>query len=459
MAHNYNRPGAANSALLTDLYELTMAQSYVSEGMFAPATFSLFVRQLPSNRGYLVAAGLEDVLRYLEEIHFSASDVDYLRSTGLFQSNFLEYLREFRFKGDVWAMPEGRLFFANEPILEITASMPEAQLVETYVINQINFQSMVATKAARCVWAALGRSIVDFSLRRAHGTDAGMKAARSSYLAGCTSTSNVLAGQVYGIPTAGTMAHSYVSSFPHEIDAFRAYARSFPNNTILLIDTYDTLAGARNAAAVAKEMETQGHRLKAVRLDSGDLTTLSRQVWYILDHAGLGYVDILASGGLDEYQVQEMVAAYAPVNGFGIGTKMGISADAPWLDMAYKLVKYNGKPTLKLSTDKVSLAGEKQAYRMRDPYGTFQADILALRTEPPPSGEPLLSKVMENGHVVGHTPSLEESRLRFREEFASLPELYKALKGAPEYPVQMSPGLRQLQESLLQQTSSTQGGP
>lgn len=440
------------SALFTDLYELTMAQSYFRERMSAPATFSLFTRNLPANRGYLVTAGLESVLQYLEMLRFSDDDIDYLRSTAIFADDFLEYLKEFRFTGEVCAMPEGRLQFADEPVLEVTAPIAEAQLVETFIINQMNLQTIVATKAARCVWAAGSRAVVDFSLRRTHGRDAGMKVARSSYIAGCVSTSNVLAGKAYGIPIAGTMAHSYVSSFPEEIDSFRAYARSFPDGTTLLIDTYDTVAGARNATVVATEMEIRGHRLRSVRLDSGDLLTLSREVRQVLNGAGLDYVDIFASGGLDEYQVLELLDAGAPINGFGVGTRMGVSDDAPWLDLAYKLVKYDGRPVLKLSTGKVSLVDEKQVYRLSDARGMISGDVIALRAEaPPPEGEALLTRVMEGGCITAPLPSLEEVRSRFREEFDRLPERYKALRETPDYPVGLSSRLDTLQKRTEQQ--------
>ena len=455
--HGYDKK---EEALLIDLYELTMAQSYLREGMLAPATFSLFTRKLPHNRSYLVASGLEDVLRYLGEMRFADSDIDYLHSTGIFDARFLEYLKSFRFTGDVWAIPEGRLFFLEEPVVEVTAPIPEAQVVETLIINQVNLQSLVASKASRCVWAAHGRAVVDFSLRRTHGTDAGMKVARCSYLAGCVSTSNVLAGKVYGIPIAGTMAHSYVTSFPEEIDAFRAYSRSFPDSTTLLIDTYDTVVGARKAAVVGKEMDSMGHRLRAVRLDSGDLTTLSRQVRQVLDEAGLDYVEIVASGGLDEYQVQELVQAQAPINGFGVGTQMGVSGDAPWLDMAYKLVKYDGRPILKLSTGKVSLADEKQVYRHRDSRGMFVEDVIALREESLPNeGEPLLTKVMERGRILPGSPTLEEVRQRFQDEFARLPDRYKVLRDGPAYPVHLSPGLHHLQTQVQRQVERAEGLP
>jgi nicotinate phosphoribosyltransferase len=453
--HNYHRK---EEALLIDLYELTMAQSYLREGMLASATFSLFTRNLSHNRSYLVVAGLEDVLRYLEEIRFSESDIDYLQSTGIFDSDFLEYLKSFRFTGDVWAVPEGRLLFLDEPVIEVTASMPEAQVVETMIINQVNLQTLVASKASRCVWAAHGAAVTDFSLRRTQGTDAGMKVARSSYLAGCVSTSNVLAGKVHGIPIAGTMAHSYVTSFPEEINAFRAYSRSFPDRTTLLIDTYDTVAGAQKAAVVGKEMDSIGHRLRAVRLDSGDLTTLSRQVRQVLDEAGLDYVEIFATGGLDEYRVEELVRDQAPINGFGIGTKMGVSGDAPWLDMAYKLVKYDGRSILKLSTGKVSLAGEKQVYRHHNSSGMFVEDVITLREESQPhEGEPLLTKVMERGRILPGSPKLEEARQRFQVEFGRLPERYKVLTNGPTYPVRFSPALHHLQMQVQRQAGRIEG--
>ena len=289
-----------------------MSQAYFDQGMFAPATFSLSVRSYPANRGCLVSAGLDDVLEYLALLNFGDRAVDYLRSTGIFSGDFLEYLKGVRFTGEVRAIPEGRLFFADEPVLEVSAPIIEAQLVETYVINQVNLQSTLATKAARCVWAAQGRGISDFASRRAQGTDAAMKMARASYIAGFQSSSNVLAASQYGIPPAGTMAHSFISSFPSEIEAFRAYAESFPTRTVLLLDTYDTVAGAWNAVEVAKEMEAKGHRLLAVRLDSGDFDQLSRLVRGVLDSAGLDYVKVLVSGGLDEYQLESLGAGGSP---------------------------------------------------------------------------------------------------------------------------------------------------
>ncbi len=383
--------------LFTDLYELTMSQAFFRQGMSGVATFSLFTRTYPPNRAYFVSAGLEDVLDYLSNLNFSGRAIDYLRATGIFTDDFLEYLRGIRFTGSVRAIPEGRLYFTDEPAVEITAPLIEAQLVETFIINQVNLQSMLATKAARCVWAAQGRGIADFASRRTQGTDAALKMARASYIAGFNSTSNVLAASIYGMPPAGTMAHSFISSFASELEAFRAYADSFPDRTILLLDTYDTIAGTWNAVRVAKEMETDGKKLTAVRLDSGDFDELSRQVRKILDDSGLDYVKILASGGLDEYELEKLVNNGAPIDLFGVGTKAGVSADAPWSDMAYKLVCFDGRPVMKLSPDKVSLPGGKQVFRTKDANGMFANDIIALDDEELPGGSPLLEEVMKDG--------------------------------------------------------------
>ncbi len=444
-------PSPLDLALVTDLYELTMAQSYHEHRMSAPATFSLFIRRFPPDRPYMVAAGLEDVLRYLEAFRFSPEALAYLRSTHIFSGEFLDSLATLRFTGDVWAMPEGALFLPNEPILEVTAPIIEAQLVETYLINQVNLQSLIATKAARCVVAARGRPLVDFALRRTHGVDAGLKVARCSYLVGFASTSNVLAGQRYGIPVAGTMAHSYVSAFEHEVDAFDAFVRSFPQRSTLLIDTYDTLEGARRAAQVAKEMEARGQRLQGVRLDSGDLDALSRGVRRILDEAGCTATLIFASGGLDEFEIDALLQAGAPIDAFGVGTRMGVSADAPWTDMAYKLVRYGDRATLKLSEGKATLPGEKQVYRFyADPGRHYQRDVIALREENVPGGEPLLAKVMEHGKPLSPYPTLDHLRARFQREFARLPDPYKALRAGPEYPVAVSLGLQALQEEVAE---------
>ena len=430
--------------LFTDLYELTMAQAYFSQEMHQPATFSLTVRSYPPNRGYLVSSGLDDVLDFLSRLQFDDEAIRYLRSIGIFQDDFLEYLMGVRFTGNVRAIPEGRLFFTNEPLLEITAPIIEAQLVETYVINQMNLQTALATKSARCVWAAQGRGIADFASRRTHGSDAAMKMARSSYIAGFASTSNVLAASHYGIPPAGTMAHSFISSFPSELDAFRAYAGSFPDRTILLLDTYDTVAGAFNAVSIAKELEAEGHRLAAVRLDSGDYAKLSRQVRHILDDHGLDYVKILLSGGLDEYELETLIEDRAPIDLFGVGTKAGVSADAPWSDMVYKVVCFDDRPVIKLSEGKMSLPGTKQIFR-RAEDGVLSGDIIGLQEETGPVGsEALLQEVMINGVRTDRAHALSELRERFRDEFASLEDRFKGLSRPPQFPVAVSPRLQRM---------------
>lgn len=435
---------ANDLGLFTDLYELTMAQAFYQQGMFAPATFSLFARQYPPNRAYLVAAGLDDVLAYLENFHFSPDNLDYLRSTGIFDGNFLEYLKDLRFTGSVRAIPEGRLFFANEPVLEVTAPIIEAQIAETFIINQVNFQSLLTTKAARCVFAAQGRPLADFAARRTHGIDAALKMARCGYIAGFQSTSNVLASQRYGIPPSGTMAHSRISSFVSEIDAFRAYAESFPDRAVLLLDTYDTIQGAYHAAVVAREMKAAGHKLVAVRLDSGDFADLSQRVRRILDEANLGYVKIVASGGLDEYEIERLVQAQAPIDSFGVGTKVGVSADAPWSDMAYKLVAYNGRPVMKLSADKASMPGPKQVMRLLDTNGKFSRDIIAQSDESLPGAEPLLQSVMSNGQPTAPSPTLDEIRNTLANDLQRLDDQHKGLYNPPHYPVGISGQLEQL---------------
>lgn len=438
-------------SLLTDFYQLTMAQSYFQSGKFEPATFSLFIRSYPPHRGFFVAAGLEDVLQFLQEFSFDAAAIDYLHTQRLFADEFLDFLKTLQFSGDVWAISEGRLLFKDEPILEVTAPIIEAQIAETFIINQINLQTLIATKAARCVHAAGGRSVVDFSLRRTHGIDAGLKVARSSYLAGFTGTSNVLAGKRYGIPVVGTMAHSFVSSFEHEIDAFRSFVTSFPENSVLLIDTYDTVAGARKAVTIAQEMARKGQRLRGVRIDSGDLAALARSVRRIFDAAGFSDVKIIGSGGLDEYELEQLAKENAPYDSYGVGTKMGVSADAPWFDIAYKLVEHNGRPVLKLSTGKVSSPGRKQVYRFTEGQGHLEKDLIALRTEKIPEAEPLLKKVMEKGRVIRPYPSLGEIRDGFLAEFSRLDERIKAIHNPAQYRVEPSFQLRQLQETVERQ--------
>jgi nicotinate phosphoribosyltransferase len=439
-------------ALFTDLYELTMAQAYWQTGRTAPATFSLFFRKYPPDRAYFVFAGLPDVLDYLEGFHLTPVDLHYLRSLRRFNEDFLQYLAKVRFTGGVRAMPEGSLFFANEPVLEVTAPVIEGQLVETFLVNQVNLQSIVATKASRVVHAARGRQLIDFAARRTHGVEAANELARVSYLVGFDGTSNTLGGALYGIPVSGTMAHSYITTFESETEAFRAFARAFPEASTFLVDTYDTVAGTRKAALVAREMRRQGHSLQAIRLDSGDLLDLSRKARAVLDEAGLPDVQIFASGGLDEFAVEELLGAGAPIDGFGVGTKVGVSADAPWTDCAYKLVEYAGRPVLKLSSKKQTLPGPKQVLRYRDSRESFLRDVIARAGERPEGGERLLADVMRGGKRLGPDPPLEELRTRFREEFTCLPERHKALRSPEPYDVRLSEELRALQERIVEET-------
>ncbi len=445
-----------NSALLTDLYEITMAGAYYRCKKFGPATFSLFIRKYPPNRGYFVSAGLEDVLEFLESFHFIQEDLDYLYSTGLFSQDFLHYLKGVRFTGDVFAIPEGCIFFRDEPILEITAPIIEAQLVESLVINFINLQVSIATKASRCQYAAGGRSLVDFSLRRTQGADAALKVARSSYIAGFTGTSNVLAGKLYNLPIFGTMAHSFITSFDEEIDAFRAFAETFPDNVVLLIDTFDTISGAHKAVDVAREMLSKGQKLKGVRLDSGDMAVLSRDVRAIFRRAGFKDVSIFASGGFDEFKVADVLERGGEIDAFGIGTKMGVSADGPYTDIAYKLVQYDGRPVLKLSTGKKTLVAEKQVFRIKQGDRLLR-DIIGLRNEKT-DGSPLLKTVMKNGKRQNPSESLEIIRERFQKEFNALDDDFKTLKNPKLFPVEISCGLEKLQNQVVHEVMEKELG-
>jgi nicotinate phosphoribosyltransferase len=450
------KPDNIHKAILTDLYELTMAASYFEHGIFAPATFSLFIRKYPSDRSYFVSAGLEHVLEFLESFSFDQGDLDYLDSQNLFSNDFLHYLAQLRFTGDVHAISEGHIFFKDEPILELTAPIIQGQLVETFIINAINFGIIIATKASRCIHAARGKKLVDFSLRRTHGADAGIQAARACYLTGFTSTSNVLAGKLYGIPISGTMAHSYIMSFDKEIEAFRAYFKSFPENTVLLIDTYDTIEGARKAAQVAGEMAEKGYQLKGVRLDSGDMAQLSQDVRKILNDAGLSDVPIFASGGFDEFRISENLDHGAQIDAFGVGTRIGVSADAPYTNIAYKLVEYNNKPVLKLSSGKQNIPSSKQIFRTRL-EGQLIKDIIGLRDEKL-EGEKLLKKVMQNGKPLAPTESLDKIRQRFRNEFKSLNDSVKAIRNPKPYPVELSPKLKNLQEQVIRKIKDKMSG-
>jgi nicotinate phosphoribosyltransferase len=445
--------------MFTDFYELTMCASYFDNKKFEPATFDLFVRRLHENRSYLLFAGLEQALLFLKSVKFTEAHLAYLKKQG-FNQQFLDYLRNFKFTGDVWAVPEGTVAFPREPLIRVTAPIIEAQLVETFLLNTVNLQTMIATKASRVVHAAKGKAIIEFGLRREHGIDAGMKVARCSYIAGCQGTSNVLAGLNYGIPVFGTMAHSFVMSYEKEIDAFRAFAKTFPTKSTLLIDTYDDIAGAEKAATVAKELAKKGCRLDGVRLDSGDLTKISKKVRKLLDKKGLRYVRIFASGDLDEFKVAELLKNDAKIDSFGVGTKMGTSADKPYVDVIYKLCetmneKGSFSPIMKLSEGKVTLPGRKQVYRFKDKNGDFEKDVIAL-TDEKVDGEPLLVKVMEKGEIIYDLPSLDEIRATAAANLSKLPEKYKELTNAPEYPVELSRDLERLIRKLKRKLVKTE---
>jgi nicotinate phosphoribosyltransferase len=445
--------------LATDLYELTMGASYLALGLDATATFSLFVRKVPARRSYLVAAGLEGALEALRELAFDQDAAEYLRATGHFDERQLAALVSTRFTGDVWAVPEGRVVFGGEPLLEVQAPLLEAQLVETLLLNAIYYPTLVASKAARCVSAAPGKVLVDFGMRRMPSIDASVVAARACYLAGFTSTSNVLAGRELGIPVSGTVAHALIELFPSELEAFRRYSSTVRGAVTLLVDTYDTLAGVRRAIQVARELDPSSAHLDAIRLDSGDLADLAVRARRMLDEAGLSRVRIFASGGLDEYDLQRLESAGAPIDGYGVGTRLGMSADAPLMDMAYKIVSYDGRPCLKLSEGKATLIGPKQVWRRRANDGQFVEDLVAARDEPAPGPdwEPMLEPVMSRGRPA-RAPALREIRLRHEQEKRSLPrELLELDARDHEYPVRVSPSLEDGQRRAVDEVRRREG--
>jgi nicotinate phosphoribosyltransferase len=426
------------SALFTDLYELTMGQAYAAENMDQLAVFELAFRRMPQNRNYIVAAGIGDVLDFLSNFRFDDGDLNYLQQSQLFSKEFLQRLKNLRFTGDVYAMSEGTLVFPNEPIVQVIAPIVEAQLMETFILNQIHFQSLAAAKAARVVEAAKGLSVVDFGARRAHGTDAAIKVARATYLAGGDGTSNVLAGRIYGIPIFGTMAHSYVQAHDSEARSFKAFAALYPETT-LLVDTYDTLEGVRKVIDLSRKIGDR-FRVRAVRLDSGDLGALATEARNLLNKAGLTDVTIFASSSLDEYEIQKLVNSGAPINAFGVGTRLAVMEDASHLDMAYKLVEYGGKGRLKLSASKVLYPGRKQVFRQIE-SGRMIHDVIS-RFDEKLAGEPLLQPVMRQGAPILRI-ELEESRRHFQRELARLPHWLRAIEPSPNaYPVCFSEGLR-----------------
>lgn len=432
------------SLLLTDLYQLTMLQAYFDQGMTDTAVFEFFVRKLPPERNFLMAAGLEQVLDFLEELHFTPPELDWLASCGRFHPRFVDSLRDLRFTGDVQAMPEGTIFFPDEPILRVVAPLPLAQLVETRIINLLQFQTLVASKAARIRLVAPHKQLVDFGLRRAHGAEAGLLSARASYLAGFNGSSTVLAGMQWGIPLFGTMAHSFIQAHERESDAFEHFARSHPQATTLLIDTYDTEAAAQALLPLATRLARDGIHIQAVRLDSGDLAEHARQVRRILDQAGLTDVAIFASGNLDEYKLAEFMDAGAPIDGFGVGTRMNTSADRPYLDCAYKLQEYADVARRKRSEGKATWPGRKQVYRRYEATGLMSGDVLTTLDADQP-GRPLLVPVMQQGRRLASSPALETVRAYAREELATLAAPWRALTAAPTaYPVTVAEPLRRL---------------
>ena len=441
-------------SLFTDLYELTMCASYFDNKRNELATFDLFIRKLPPNRSYFVFAGLEQALFFLKNMRFNPEQIDYLRMQG-FKEDFLNYLRNFKFSGEVWAIPEGTIVFPNEPVIRVTAPIIEAQLMESFLLNTVNLQTMIATKASRVVNVAQRRAVIEFGLRRTQGTDAGMKAARCSYIAGCSGTSNVLAGMKYDIPIFGTMAHSFVMFFDKEIEAFRAFAKTFPDKSLLLIDTFNDIAGAEKAAIVADELQKKGHKLTGVRIDSGDLVEISKKVRTLLDEKELDYVKIFASGDLDEYKIEELLGKGAKIDAFGVGTRMSTSEDRPYIDVIYKLCEKMGKrgkfaPTMKLSKGKITLPGRKQVFRIKGKTGDFVKDIIALDNEEC-QGEPLLVKVVEKGELIYNLPMLEAIRENALENLSKLPDRYKRLHKTSSYPVETSPLLKKMINKLAKE--------
>ncbi len=442
----YLNPSA--TPLLTDLYELTMLQGYLAGGMHDTAVFEFFIRKLPERRGFLLACGLETLLDFVEQMRFSRPELEYLASTGRFSSSLIDYLGHFRFSGDIEAMPEGTVFFENEPVVRVTAPLPEAQLLETRLINILHFEIMIASKAARCTLAAgPDRVLVDFGLRRAHAAEAGLLGARASFIAGFAGSSNVLAGERYGIPIFGTMAHSFIEAHDDELQAFLQFARANPANTTLLVDTYDTIRGAEKAVKAAEVLRKEGIRVQAVRLDSGDLLALSKDVRGILDRGGLEDARIFASGNIDEDSIRFLLSRGAPIDGFGVGTRMNTSADAPYLDSAYKMAEYAGKPRFKTSTGKVSLPGRKQVFRVIE-NGSMMRDRIVLEGEET-TGRPLLKKAMEGGRRLSGREDLRAVAKRAREDMSLLPEHLKSLETKPSYPVEISERIVELRGRSL----------
>ena len=434
-------------AILTDLYQLAMLKAYHDRDMHQTAVFEFYIRNLPTQRNFLMAAGLEQVLEYLENLQFTRQERDWLKSSGRFPPDFVDSLKDFRFTGDVDAMPEGTVFFANEPVLRITAPLPQAQLAESRIINILQMQTMAASKAARMVLTAPGKTLLDFGLRRSHGAEAGLFVARASYLAGFNGSATVPAEPYYGVPVFGTMAHSYIQAHGDETAAYKDFARSWPDNSIFLLDTYDTVQAAHKVVAVARDLKKEGISIHGVRLDSGDLAQLAKQVRSILDEGGLKDTKIFASGNLDEYALEQLISKQAPIDGFGIGTRLAVSEDAPTLECVYKMQEYDGQPQRKRSEGKATWPGKKQIFRIYNDQKKMEEDHIVLENEVP-AGETLLKPCMRQGKRLNPPAPLTQHQKRAARQLLLLPETLRSLKQELLYPVHISQKIRDLAEHL-----------
>jgi len=455
MAPSQDRPLPDTGILLTDLYQLNMLQAYLERGMTETAVFEFFVRKLPERRGFLMAAGLEQALDFLETLRVSEAELDWLAATGRFSNDFLDTLSRLRFTGDVHAMDEGTVFFPDEPIIRVTAPLPQAQLVETRLINILHFETLIASKAARMVLAAPDKLLVDFGLRRAHGAEAGLLAARAAYIAGFAGSATMLAGARFGVPIFGTMAHSFVQAHADEVDSFVSFARARPDNLVLLIDTYDTEEAAEKVVALAPRLASEGITIRGVRIDSGDLAAHARAVRRILDRGGLDKISIFASGGLDEDALRDFAAAGVPIDGYGIGTSLTTSADAAALDCAYKLQEYAGRARRKRSEGKATWPGRKQVYRHYGGDGRIAHDVLTTEDDRQ-AGEPMIKQVMRAGKRLSPTPGIAALREHAATELGRLPEPLRRLEAGPAVEVRVAGALRALAAEV---DRATGGGP
>lgn len=440
-----------NLSLFIDFYELAMSASYLKFSPRTVATFNLFIRTLPPVRSFYIVCHIEDIINSITNFRFSDDDLKYLKSLKKFPDEFIEYLSGFRFNGDVYSIEDGTVVFPEEPVVVVTAPIIEAQILETLLLNIVNINTTLLSKSIRVVIAAKGKPVYDFSPRRTQGIEAGLKSAKFSYIAGCAGTSNVLAGKKFGIPVVGTMAHSYVMAFESELEAFRSFAKTFPDNAILLIDTYDVYQGTKNAIIVAKELEKNGKRLLGVRIDSGDVVKLSKTVRKMLNDNGLGYVKIILSGNLDEYKIDEILKSSTPVDAFGVGTNMGVSTDLPYTDVVYKIVEisdHKGRhiPVMKLSRSKVTYPCKKQVYRVIR-GNTYYKDIISLSNEKI-SGIPLLHKVIEGGKIVYKPRPINEIRDKVKNEISMLPDEMKDITRQHKYRVEISPHLKRITKKI-----------